>query len=235
VEDNAMARSTRFLVLFGVGLLALVTGIAVAQTETADSPDDEESTEEPATPGFVYTTDYLEKHFSDEPDEAQRTAITNESLGETAKPPEPAPSGAFTNETLGERARQPEPVPPTAFTNEDLTERFGPTEPGRQPSPEPPGTPPAMTEEAVGTEPGEPSLSAEERARRISETESELQRLEKRLLAIRNPLLAGSVPLSEEERAAEQGLDNAERLRRTQARIDELEAKLAELRSAGGR
>ena len=59
--------------------------------------------------------------------------------------------------------------------------------------------------------------------------DAQLKHLEKRLLAIRNPLLAGTEPASEEEAKAQAGMDNADRARRTEEKIEELRRSLDEL------
>jgi hypothetical protein len=208
-------------VLLSVVLLAATSGIAMAQSDDAETADDEKAAAEQTgeseeAPGFVYTTDYLKKRFGDEEGEA-------------------AP-GVITNESLAEQPDQPAEPPSTAFTNEDLTERFGSAEAAGKEAPQTDVALPRATDEdpgeaEAGDEPGRPSLSPAERAQRITEIDAELKRLEKRLLAIRNPLLAGSVPPTDEERADEEGLDNTERVRRTEAKIDELRSTLDELRS----
>jgi hypothetical protein len=220
--------------LIWVLLLLLTAGLAAAQSESDEAADDEEARPAPAEEpesgtGVVYTTDYLKKRFSEEQDKA--------------------PS-VITNESLRQREAEPAPVPTTAFTNEDLAERFGAEEAAEEEgadSGEPPeseaeeegadpGEPPESEEtssadEETALEPAEPAMSAEERAELVSEIDAELARLEKRLLAIRNPLLAGTAPPTDEEAAEEAGLDSAERLRRTEAKIDELKQALEELRT----
>jgi len=215
-----MKQRTGLAALIWVLLLVLPAGLALAQSESDEAPEDEAARPTPATAtesgaGVVYTTDYLKEKFSEGEGGATPTVYTNESL----------------------RDREAEAAPPAAFTNEDLADRFGHDEPaeGELATGEV-GEAETAVETEAPTAPdavpagGEPSMSREERARLVSEIDDELQRLEKRLLAIRNPLLAGTTPPSDEEAAEQAGLDNAERLHRTEAKIDELEATLEELR-----
>jgi hypothetical protein len=211
-------RRSRLFLLAGVLLLVWGAGFAAAQSDDAETREDaepEDAATEPADDvttdddgNVVYTTDYLKKRFAEEPGEAVDDIITNESLDEQTEETPQAPS--------------------SAYTNQDLQQRFGSAEPAEAQTP---ATEPA--EAPAVTEPGEPPLPPEERARQIAEIDAELERLEKRLVAVRNPLLAGTAPATEEERAEEQGMDNAERLRRIEAKIEELQATLEELRSHG--
>lgn len=123
-------------------------------------------------------------------------------------------AAVYTNETLNEQAAVAR-TPETAFTNDDLDEHFV-------------GNDQAAAE--APTEPAQPSMTSDERAARIGEIDDELERLSKRMLAIRNPLLAGTAPATDEERAAQAGLDNEQRLLQTEAKIEELKQALEELR-----
>ena len=141
----------------------------------------------------------------------------------------------LTNEDLAKK----EGDEPLVFTNDYLRKKFG------DPEPETPaaGTPAEggeKTGEASGEakqgeaaeaegKAAEEELTPEQRAQRISEIQTEIERLNKRLLSIRNPLLAGVNPATEEERAEQAGKDNRERLQMTQDKIAKLEAELAEL------
>lgn len=213
-------RNSRNFWLIWALLLVLPATFAMAQSDSDETSDDEgaeaqQSTASEEKKDVVYTTDYLKERFGDK-DEASPEVISDD-----------APSD------------QPIEVSPDAFTNEDLRERFGgdeeaATETGEagaaaeteaEAEAEAPAEPEAAAEAAA------PAMSPEERARLVSELDDELKRLEKRLLALKNPLLAGTAPPTPEERDEEVGLDSAERLRRTEEKIDELKATLEELRS----
>lgn len=220
-----MGRRHSFLLLLaGALLLVWTVGPALAQSDSAETPEDDPATEERTaesekTENLVYTTDYLKKRFSDE-DEGEDGAGDEEEEDE-------APPAIITNESLNEQAARPTETPSAAFTNDDLQQRFGSAEADDSAAQERgapiPGPSAEVTGEAeAGAEDARPALSPEERARRIAEVDAELARLEKRLRAIRNPLLAGTAPPTAEEQRDEEGLDNVERLRRTEARIDEL-------------
>jgi hypothetical protein len=201
-------------------ILALFSGLATTeipvQAEEQASGSDKPASGKPASsenhPDFVYTTEYLQKR-----------------LAEAGQAP-----AVYTNDDLA--APAPAPAPPAAaYTNDDLKERFGDE---AAPAPEP-GAAEAVAPEAApapAAPPSEPAPDAAERAQRITEIDEELARLDKRLLAIRNPLLAGTVPPTPEEREAEAGLDNEQRLAQTEAKIAELKAALEELKRdlAGG-
>jgi hypothetical protein len=108
------------------------------------------------------------------------------------------------------------------ITNDVLEQMFGKTGARRTPS---------------GGAPASPAASHEQRsaatrklvAERIGRLEQQLARLRKKALSIRNPFLP-RVPLTDEEKAREAGLDNTERLALTQARIEQLEQELRQLR-----
>jgi hypothetical protein len=209
-------RNSRHFVLIGALLLILTATFAMAQTDSDETSDEEQTDAKQSTAseeqeGVVYTTDYLKERFGEKED---------------------ASPDVVSDETLSEQPAEP---PPGAFTNEDLKERFGPDEDAATESgeaveeAEAEAEAPAEPEDAA--EPAEPALSPAERAQLVSEIDDELERLEKRLLALKNPLLAGTVPPTAEEQTEEEGLDNAERLRRTEEKIDELKTTLEELRS----
>ena len=178
--------------------LVLTTGFAVAQNDGEQgSGADSNNTE------TVYTTEDLKKLDQDK---------------------SPA---VYTNESLAEEPAEVTPAAAEAYSNKDLSERFGNERPPEA------GQDTVATETVdeapqVETEPEaeEPSMSSAERAEHITDIDTELERLEKRLLAIKNPLLAGT----EKPTADENGLDNTERLKRTEEKIDELKKVLEELR-----
>jgi hypothetical protein len=197
-----VARTTLVVLL----LLALSAGFAMAQ-----SGDDDDR---PERAEVVYNNEYLQKRLAET--EEQPTVYTNRSLSdapaEPAATPAAAASGAYTNKDLPERV-----AGAPAATPEDQA-------PAEQAEP-------AVDAEEAATPAAEPTLSAEQRAQRINDIDEELKRLEKRMLAIRNPLLAGTDQPSDEERAQEQGMDNNQRLQQTEDKIDELRTLIEDLRS----
>jgi hypothetical protein len=184
-------RDSRSLWLIWALLLVLPATFAMAQSDSDETSDDEgaeaqQSTASEDKRGVVYTTDYLKERFG-EKDEASPEVISEETLSE-----------------------QPIEVSPDAFTNEDLRERFGGDEEAAtetdeaeaEAEAEAPAEPEAAAEPAA--EPAAPAMSSEERARLVSEIDDELKRLEKRLLALKNPLLAGTAPPTPDERYEEE-------------------------------
>jgi hypothetical protein len=128
---------------------------------------------------------------------------------------------------------------PAVITNETL-ERFRDSSTA-SPAPSParpaaakpkatakPGDPGAA---APGTAKAEEEMSPAERAKRIAEIDAELERLNRRTLALKNPLLRGTVPPTEDEKQAERGMNNIEMLQSTEKRIAELKAEKQELQS----
>jgi len=221
--EKAMQKrnSRRFVLIWGL-LLVLTATFALAQTDSDETSDDEQAASKQRTAsaekdGVVYTTNYLKERFGEKDDAAPAEDSDETLIEETAE------------------------VPPGAFTNEDLKQRFGSDEEAAPETDE--DAAPETDEDAAevetevpaepetAAEPAEPALSPEERAQLISEIDDEIERLDKRLLALKNPLLAGTVPPTPEEQTEEAGLGNAERLRRTEEKIDELKTTLEELRS----
>ena len=142
-----------------------------------------------------------------------------------------ASPAVYTNESLSEEPAEATPASAEAYTNRDLNQRFGNEDLSQadDDSAMDEGVGEAETPETE-TEPeepaqAEPSMSPEERAGHIAEIDDELERLERRLLAITNPLLAGT----EKPTADEAGLDNIERLHRTEEKIEELKQALEDL------
>jgi hypothetical protein len=195
-------------------LLCLTATFAVAQTGSDKTSDDQQAAGQQRTA----------------PEEKKDVVYTNKDLKERFGEEEQPSPDAIPVETPSEQTAE---TPPGAYTNEDLTERFGAEEEAAaetgEAAAEAETEAPAEAEPAA--EPEQPALSPEERARLISEIDGELQRLEKRLLALENPLLAGTAPPTPEEQTEEKGLDNAERLRRTEQKIDELKGKIDDIRS----
>ena len=225
----------RLALILMVALLATLVP-AIAQESDAEAADTQEGAE-----GLVFTNDELEKRLADAG--APTTVFTNDDL--KADEPEAEDEGEAD-------ADEADPIPRAkavvraqpagaAFTNDDLKERFGNEEAeaaaalaeaiGEAPPAEEAAAEPA--EPAAPAEPAEPKMSDAERSKQIAEIDAQLKHLEKRLLAIRNPLLAGTEPASEEESKAQAGMDNADRARTTEEKIEELRRSLDEL-DAGG-
>lgn len=169
-------------------------------------------------------------------EQGKGTVYTKDHLKPAQKPPT---SGVISNDNLKSAAPPKSDSSVQVFTNDSLIERYG------QPDPAPPApkaeapSPDADSEGASNADadadpnadaPAEPELSPQERTERIQELEAKIERLEKRKLAIKNPLLAGTVPPTEEERTAERGMANPDRLAGVEAQIEELKAELQELR-----
>jgi hypothetical protein len=212
------------------------------------------------SPQLVFTNDDLEPLESDESAEEAEGEASDDAEGEEAEPaPEPAPApappptpGVFTNadlqadEPIGDtETEEPAPVEPApapgVFTNDDLEPIVSddPQDVEEEEAVEGEGEGEGETEaEAAPAEPAAAAAAAAdspmtvgERAERIAEIDAQLKRLEKRLLAIRNPLLAGTVPSTQEEIEAEAGLDNEQRAKLTEDKIAELRKTLDELRT----
>jgi len=168
---------------------------------------------------------------SGQSDENKSLTYTKDHLREQVD--ESAKSSAIIyNENLAEKSAARGDTSVTVFTNDTLRQRFGPPEPWAavtisQPTPDIAENT-AEADEAPAAEPG---MSSAERAERIAKIEGDLKRLERRTLAIRNPLLAGTVPPTDEERTNEQGMANPERLKGVESQIVELKVELQELQS----
>jgi hypothetical protein len=129
---------------------------------------------------------------------------------------------------------------PTVITN-DFLKRYSKPE-DSAPRPATPATP-ATAKPAAGAKPGaadtktpaapakpgEEEMSPEEKAKRIAEIDTELARLDRRILALKNPLLRGGVPPTAEERQAEAGMNNIEMIQSTEKRIADLKEEKKEL------
>jgi hypothetical protein len=165
----------------------------------------------------VYTKDHLREQIDGSA--KSPSVIYNENLKSKDAEKGDAPAIVFTNDTLTKRYGEPDPAPaPSARTGDALP--F----PGIDPEPD------------AGADPNadpaaEPKMSSEERTQRIAEIEEQIKRLEKRTLAIRNPLLAGTYPATAEERTEEKGMRNPDRLKKVETQIEDLRAELQELRS----
>ena len=128
------------------------------------------------------------------------------------------------------------------YTNADLERLFGP--PGPAPAEE------AGSKQETGAERADPlklieeekqqasdrqaKIAAAEKA--VADAEANVRDLEKRILAVRNPLLPRP-KLSEEEEEAQKGMDGAERVKRSQEQleqarkeVDRAKAELARVR-----
>jgi len=198
------------------------TSWAVAQEDAKKDDTEKKATEAKAkesdgSKDEVYTKEHLRKQA----DESVKSpsVIYNENLKKKPAGGSDTPAIVFTNETLTQRYGDPEPAPePQAGTT--------------KPSPGGTGDQTADPNAEPGAEPeAEPAMSPAERTKRVAEIETQIERLEKRTLAIKNPFLAGTVPPTDEERTNEKGLNNPERLQGVESQIAELKTELAELQS----
>ncbi len=103
-------------------------------------------------------------------------------------------------------------------------EPAGPAEgaPGATPG----AAPAAATPGAAAVEEVDPIAKA-------AELQAQIERLDKRLLSLRNPLLRGVTPATDEENAEMAGQGNVEQVRRTEEKLAELRAELAALTGGG--
>jgi len=148
------------------------------------------------------------------------------------------PGVVVSGDSSDETARQARKLADTAVITNDLLERlYGPAATGPAPVPAIApagydGLSPLEQLEYAKDRRVENLRQSERAARRVALAEATLKDLEARKLAVRNPYLRRPV-LTEEEAAAWEGLDNAERVRRTEAAIgrarEELEAARSEL------
>ena len=175
-------------------------------------------------------------------DKSKESVYTKEDLrdqlDETAKS-----SSVIYNDNLKGKSAGGSSSSATVFTNDTLTQRYGVPEPAPEPRAGDGTTEPSTGSAPDGdaaTDPNaepdaqsdtEPAMSSAERTQRIAKVEAELKRLERRTLALKNPLLAGTVPPTDEERTNEKGMNNSARLENNDSRIAELKAKLQELQS----
>ena len=211
-----MKRTTavRLFALFLVFALCLVLpATQLLAEDKKDAKKDDQAPQAKAGDKTVYTTDDLKRDIAAQGDAAA--------------------GAVYNNRYLSERFAAPA-NPDAAFTNQDLRERFGNETPGTTPAAPAPATEAASTAPEAAATPGTPPPQAatrpitdEERARRIDVLEKELAQLEQRVLAIKNPLLAGTAAPLEGEKA---GMDAVARLKVTEAKIDELKKSLEELK-----
>ena len=120
---------------------------------------------------------------------------------------------------------------PVVFTNDDLAARYGPA-PAHKPAPAP-----AAAAEATPPEPAPQGKNVEAPpAEVVAQREflvAELERLRRREMSLRNPLLPREPP-TDAEAAREEGLDNAERLAVVQAQIRTTAEQLAAIDARWG-
>lgn len=124
------------------------------------------------------------------------------------------------------------------ITNEVLERMFGPARATSSGSPQYDGVTVAGDGQASGGQAGrdgsgkgadQSAGSGKSPAERAAEIESEIDRLRKRILGMRNPYLPRG-KATEEEREKEKGKDNAERVKMLEEKIDRLEQELLSLR-----
>ncbi len=163
-------------------------------------------------------------------DESKDTVYTKEHLREQVDESAKSPSVIY-NENLARKSAKGGDTPTIVFTNETLMQRFGDPEPAGTTQPSPGAAPAAAAANPSAEPDAEPAMPDAERTQRIAKIEADIQRLEKRTLAIKNPFLAGTVPATDEERANEKGMNNPERLQGVESQIEKLKAELQELQA----
>lgn len=133
------------------------------------------------------------------------------------------------------RSTLPKKKGKVVITNDDLERMFGrsrvsatPPANARKPS----SSTASSAATAATTEQPAARQSRAEQVAKARELEQQIQRLRKNISAMRNPYLAPPKQ-TEEEKNAQQGLDNRQRIAQTEKQIQELEQQLAKLRSGG--
>ncbi len=197
-----------------IRVLLVVLSLFCASWAVAQDDAKKSETEQKASSDENKGVTYTKEHLRGQVDESAKS------------------SAIIYNENLAEKSAARGDTSVTVFTNDTLRQRFGPPEPWAavtisQPTPDIAEN----TAEADEASAAEPGMSSAERAERIAKIEGDLKRLERRTLAIRNPLLAGTVPPTDEERTNEQGMPNPERLKGVESQIVELKVELQELQS----
>jgi len=112
------------------------------------------------------------------------------------------------------------------ITNRELERYYPPLPQDTKPVAQLPAVPPKP-----GGQPAEKPPGQAAQQQRIEQLEAEIARLRQKMMSLHNPYLPRAKE-TDEERQAEQGLDNRQRLEMTRKRLAELEAELA--RARGG-
>lgn len=127
------------------------------------------------------------------------------------------------------KAKEPkEPEKKEAVTNETLKEKYG------DPAPAEPSHEAAKGEPLSKKVKPKPAMTAEERGKRIAELKTEQDRLQRRIMSLKNPFLP-KVPPTEEEKKAEEGKGADERVRMLEERLALTEAEMKKLQDKPGR
>jgi hypothetical protein len=161
----------------------------------------------------------------------------------TTQPPKPAPASPVTKAAKKAATVKEGQV----FTNEDLDKLFGPppesapAEEGAVPAPptaESAPVPAPKAEKKAAADPAAKQAAIEKLEKKITELRESIPALEKRALAIHNPLLAPPQP-PDDDRESWDAADSQQRLERTQTELkdareslEEAEAELARLRAS---
>ncbi len=219
VRDMSLTRvlSASLFVLAG---FAFATAFATAAPAPADPP--QKKAEEKKDDGEQSDENADQAAKKSEAKDAEAQAETP-AMGGDASVPRP-------------RTRKPLPTkvdPKTGqkvfvLTNDGLVERFGEPKQALSSASVPYGET-GTAAAAPGDEPSEDDPAAQ----RAVEIRRELRRHRANLLRFRNPLLPRP-ELTDDEKAAQSGRDNVERIAMTEDRIAELERELAELQAQGG-
>ena len=150
-----------------IGLIALIlcsTTWAMAQTDSSET-DSKQQGAETAT-------------------ESKDFVHTTESMNKTLEGSEKSSQTVYNNENLREKFDEPGKPESSGYSNEDLDRSFKPLPPAET----------APTEEDDDATAVEDEMSDEDRAKHVQAMSDEIERLEKRRLAVTNPLLAGTAP-----------------------------------------
>jgi len=228
-----MPDRTRFTILVTVAaaLSALQVG-AVRADQPRKPAGHEEQAEKPAD----RTGQTGEKAATPAP----RAKKPGEKAGkQAAAPVSPLVAAARANAARGHVADLPRRIDPRTgrevivVTNKELDRYYRPIPQESHPIASLPPVTPAKAGEA--RKPGLQGGPAATRARqeKIRQIQAEIERLNRKILSLHNPYLPRPKE-SAEERRAEQGLDNRQRLEQTQKRLAELQAELARLQGGNG-
>ena len=187
-----------------IGLIALIlcsTTWAMAQTDSSET-DSKQQGAETAT-------------------ESKDFVHTTESMNKTLEGSEKSSQTVYNNKYLREKFDEPGKPESSGYSNEDLDKSFKPLPPAET----------APTEEDDDATAVEDEMSDEDRAKHVQAMSDEIERLEKRRLAVTNPLLAGTAPPTDAEREEEDGKSNVEKLAAIDSKIAALTESLAKLQT----
>lgn len=127
---------------------------------------------------------------------------------------------------------------PAVITNEYLERLFGPAEPSKkEPGQQAGGEDPSDALKAMQDEKEkaqEQQALAADRDKKIADAEARVKALERQVLEFKNPLLPRP-QLSKEEAEAQKGMNEAERVTRTQKQLEAARQELQKLQSGSSR